>query len=145
MLNIAEWCNGSTTVSESVCWGSSPCSAAKIKRPPLRWSFDFFCSRDSNHERERSHRRATKQQSGGLLRLSSKRATASANDYDMLSTTKGSLFCVSYYRDSKRTPRVSGHRPRKTSFPRGVGKRRSLQALVFSSHLCYNTIKHIPP
>ena len=30
-LNIAELCNGSTTDSDSVCWGSNPYSAAIIK------------------------------------------------------------------------------------------------------------------
>lgn len=30
--NIAELCKGSTTVSESVCRGSNPCSAAKKGR-----------------------------------------------------------------------------------------------------------------
>ena len=28
-LNIGELCNGSTTDSDSVCWGSNPYSAAK--------------------------------------------------------------------------------------------------------------------
>ena len=29
--SVAEWCNGSTTDSDSVCWGSNPYSAAKNK------------------------------------------------------------------------------------------------------------------
>ena len=29
---LAELCNGSTTDSDSVCWGSNPYSAAKSKR-----------------------------------------------------------------------------------------------------------------
>ena len=31
MTNIAELCNGSTTDSDSVCWGSNPYSAAMQK------------------------------------------------------------------------------------------------------------------
>ena len=31
-LHIEELCNGSTTDSDSVCWGSNPYSAAKKKR-----------------------------------------------------------------------------------------------------------------
>ena len=30
-VNIGELCNGSTTDSDSVCWGSNPYSPAKIK------------------------------------------------------------------------------------------------------------------
>ena len=39
--NLAELCNGSTADSDSVCWGSNPYSAAKIKNRPL-WSVLYF-------------------------------------------------------------------------------------------------------
>ena len=47
--SVAEWCNGSTTDSDSVCWGSNPYSAAK------KHSHDFsrgcvFLQWDSNKE-----------------------------------------------------------------------------------------------
>ena len=47
----AELCNGSTTDSDSVCWGSNPYSAAKNHRTPCAPD-DFLCiwKRDSNKE-----------------------------------------------------------------------------------------------
>ena len=38
LQNFGELCNGSTTDSDSVCWGSNPYSPAKIKRyHPIGW------------------------------------------------------------------------------------------------------------
>ena len=51
---IAELCNGSTTDSDSVCWGSNPYSAAKRKKPPAVAS--FFCLRTQRFEPRKSRR-----------------------------------------------------------------------------------------
>ena len=50
-LDIGDLCNGSTTDSDSVCWGSNPYSAAKNHRTPCAPD-DFLCiwKRDSNKE-----------------------------------------------------------------------------------------------
>ena len=39
--SLAELCNGSTTDSDSVCWGSNPYSAAKNKDHDFSWSLFF--------------------------------------------------------------------------------------------------------
>ena len=39
---IAELCNGSTTDSDSVCWGSNPYSAAKLSLDAIRVQTQFF-------------------------------------------------------------------------------------------------------
>ena len=44
-LNIGELCNGSTTDSDSVCWGSNPYSPAKNK-PPIR--VVYFWQKEGN-------------------------------------------------------------------------------------------------
>ena len=42
--SLAELCNGSTTDSDSVCWGSNPYSAAKKKQTMISWSvFLYIC------------------------------------------------------------------------------------------------------
>ena len=41
--NIGELCNGSTTDSDSVCWGSNPYSPAKIDKSRQRFvDFTFY-------------------------------------------------------------------------------------------------------
>ena len=40
--SVAEWCNGSTTDSDSVCWGSNPYSPAK--NPDCASNRDFTFS-----------------------------------------------------------------------------------------------------
>ena len=73
--NIAELCNGSTTDSDSVCWGSNPYSAAKIKDTIHRMVSFVFCSddvRDSN---------AVKKCSGGAF-LNGDRRILQSISYD---------------------------------------------------------------
>ena len=59
--SVAEWCNGSTTDSDSVCWGSNPYSAAKNKTTVIDRGFIFY--NGIRTRRERSGRK----QSGGLF------------------------------------------------------------------------------
>ena len=40
-IYTGELCNGSTTDSDSVCWGSNPYSPAKRKQTIIRWSVFF--------------------------------------------------------------------------------------------------------
>ncbi len=57
-LNIGELCNGSTTDSDSVCWGSNPYSPAKNK-PPNR--VVLFLAKKGNGIRTRQERSGRKQ------------------------------------------------------------------------------------
>ena len=41
-FDIGELCNGSTTDSDSVCWGSNPYSPAKIKASSYRVVLFYF-------------------------------------------------------------------------------------------------------
>ena len=68
--SVAEWCNGSTTDSDSVCWGSNPYSAAKNKTTVIDRGFIFY--NGIRTRRERSGRK----QSGGLFRQAEKHAEA---------------------------------------------------------------------
>ena len=67
LQNKAELCNGSTTDSDSVCWGSNPYPAAKNKNSPNRVSFLFLVKwyRDSNQEGANAV--CGRKQSGGLF------------------------------------------------------------------------------
>ncbi len=80
--------------------------------------FLFHMRRGSNHKRERSRRQATKQQSGGLLRLLSNRAQARANKLRLSSPPQRvfpteCLFCFIREGDRTRNGRVAerGTRP----------------------------------
>ena len=46
-LNIGELCNGSTTDSDSVCWGSNPYSPAKKKQRELCFRCFFIFAQTS--------------------------------------------------------------------------------------------------
>ena len=48
MKNLAELCKGSTADSDSVCLGSNPSSAAKIRNRPL-WSVFYFAIETDSH------------------------------------------------------------------------------------------------
>ena len=41
-MRLEEWCNGSTTDSDSVCWGSNPYSSANKKDITLCGVFFLF-------------------------------------------------------------------------------------------------------